>query len=295
MPQQMSESFTSQPIDVASGERFAFGRNWQKFLRSLTEDRILQADKSIRELLETENFDQKTFLDVGSGSGLFSLAARRLGASVFSFDYDQESVACTARLKDAFFPDDNNWRIECGSALDKEFLRAAGTFDVVYSWGVLHHTGAMWKALENMTHLVKKGGSLVIAIYNDQGRKSDMWRFIKRKYNQTPARLRFLILCPIGASLLLAMTVADLCRLHKPRIIADHSGSRGMSIWTDIVDWVGGYPFEVASRSEIIDFYEQRGFRLEKMVSCGRKLGCNQFVLKAVEAWPQDETPTILR
>lgn len=258
--------------------RFEFGRNWQRFLRSLDEERILEAGASLRSMLAIEDFNGKTFLDVGCGSGLFSLAARKLGARVFSFDYDPRSVACTLQLKNTFFPGDPDWQIERGSALDQSYLRNSGTFDVVYAWGVLHHTGAMWEALENMVPLAKQGGKLFIAIYNDQGKKSDIWRFVKRKYNRTPKSLRFLILWPIGVSLLTGMTLVDLCRLRKPRIASTGSSLRGMSLWIDIVDWVGGYPFEVASPNQIIDFYRRRGFCLDKLASCGRKLGCNQFV-----------------
>jgi 2-polyprenyl-3-methyl-5-hydroxy-6-metoxy-1,4-benzoquinol methylase len=263
---------------AALQERFEFGRNWQRFLRSLGEERILEAEASLRCMLAIEDFNQKTFLDVGCGSGLFSLSARRLGARVFSFDYDPQSVACTAQLKNTFFPGDPDWQIERGSALDQSFLRNLGTFDVVYAWGVLHHTGAMWEALESMVPLVKQGGKLFIAIYNDQGKKSDIWRFVKRTYNRTPKSLRFLILWPIGASLLSGMTLVDLCRLRKPRITSAVSSPRGMSLWIDIVDWVGGYPFEVASPNQIIDFYRRRGLSLDQLTSCGRKLGCNQFV-----------------
>jgi SAM-dependent methyltransferase len=259
-------------------ERFEFGRNWQRFLRSLDEERILGAEASLRHMLAIEDLNQKTFLDVGCGSGLFSLAARRLGARVFSFDYDQQSVACALQLKNTFFPEDTDWQIERGSALDQSYLRNQGTFDVVYAWGVLHHTGAMWEALENMVPLVKQGGKLFIAIYNDQGKKSNIWRFVKRTYNQTPVSLRFLILWPIGAALLSGMTFVDLCLFRKPRITSTVSSPRGMSVWTDIVDWVGGYPFEVASLNQVMDFYRRREFCLDKLASCGRKLGCNQFV-----------------
>jgi 2-polyprenyl-6-hydroxyphenyl methylase/3-demethylubiquinone-9 3-methyltransferase len=258
--------------------RFAFGKNWQRFLGYLNEERIVEAEKSLRNMLEQESLSGKSFLDIGCGSGLFSLAARRLGARVFSFDYDPQSVACAFQVKDAFSPGDPDWQIERGSALDQSYLRNPGTFDVVYAWGVLHHTGAMWEALENMVPLVKHGGKLFIAIYNDQGKKSDIWRFVKRSYNRIPNSLRFLILWPIAASLLSGMTLVDLCRLRKPRITSNVSSPRGMSLWIDIVDWVGGYPFEVASPNQIIDFYRRHGFCLDKLASCGRKLGCNQFV-----------------
>ena len=129
--------------EVLAGRRFKFGKNWKYFLQSLSEDKIIAAIKSMQEYLEIQNLDGKTFLDIGCGSGLMSLAARRLGAKVLSFDYDQNSVECTRFLKELYFKDDINWTIEEGSVLNKDYLRSIGKFDFVYSWGVLHHTGSM--------------------------------------------------------------------------------------------------------------------------------------------------------
>jgi 2-polyprenyl-6-hydroxyphenyl methylase/3-demethylubiquinone-9 3-methyltransferase len=123
-------------------------------------------------------------LDVGCGSGLVSLAARRMGAQVHSFDYDSDSVDCALRLKERFYPQDENWTIEQGSVLDRRYLAALGKFDIVYSFGVLHHTGDLWAALDDVTLPLKPGGKLLVAIYNDQGTKSRCWRYLKQKYNR---------------------------------------------------------------------------------------------------------------
>jgi len=144
--------------ELNAGERFAFGDNWARFLSILNDERIRMAEESLKRMLEVETLAGKSFLDIGSGSGLFSLAARRLGARVHSFDYDPQSVACTAELKRRYFPDDAQWVVEEGSALDMDYLNRLGQFDVVYSWGVLHHTGAMWQALKNVAPLVAGGG-----------------------------------------------------------------------------------------------------------------------------------------
>src|SRR3712207_6062570 len=161
--------------EVQQGDRFKFGENWQRFLLVLNDERIAEAEKSLKQMLEVEDLQGKSFLDIGSGSGLFSLAARRLGAKVRSFDYDPQSVACTQELKRRYFADDLNWTIEQGSVLDVDYVKSLGQFDIVYSWGVLHHTGAMWQALENASLPVADGGYLFIAIYNDQGGKSRQW------------------------------------------------------------------------------------------------------------------------
>jgi len=266
-------------------DTFEFGKNWQRFLRLLDEERIASAESSLKQMLGREDLRGQTFLDVGSGSGLFSLAARRLGARVLSFDSDRESVACAMHLRQKFFPSDHDedWRIEQGSALDREYLERLGRFDVVYSWGVLHHTGAMWNALQNVSTLVNPGGALFIAIYNDQGTLSKIWKGVKRAYNRTPGSFRFVILWPIGACLIAGITIKDIVHGKRPRIFSKSAG-RGMSPWTDVVDWVGGYPFEVASAKQIVDFYQDLGFQVERLVTCGRKSGCNQFVLRKAGA-----------
>ncbi len=184
--------------EILGGKRFAFGGNWAQFLALLDDQRILDAEKSLQSMLEVENLAGKSFLDVGSGSGLFSLAARRLGARVRSFDYDPQSVACTEELKRRYFLDDGNWVVEEGSVLDEDYLACLGVFDVVYSWGVLHHTGAMWQALENVVPLIKERGQLFISIYNDQGGPSARWLRVKRTYNALPETLRWLVLSRVG-------------------------------------------------------------------------------------------------
>ena len=180
----------SHAREVKEGNRFEFGKNWSLFLSGIDEDRIRVAVESLQQYLGVNDLRGKTFLDVGCGSGLFSLAARRLGARVHSFDYDPESVACGLELRRRFDNDSPDWTVEEGSALDPEYLKSLGAFDVVYSWGVLHHTGAMWQALENVISLVAPGGKLFIAIYNDQGTISRRWTAVKKVYNRTPA-LRF--------------------------------------------------------------------------------------------------------
>ena len=176
--------------EVASGERFRFGENWARFLSLLDERRIAGAERSLREMLEAETLAGQSFLDIGSGSGLFSLAARRLGARVHSFDYDPQSVACTSELRRRYFADDEDWKVEEGSALDEAYVRSLGEFDTVYSWGVLHHTGEMWRALDNARLPVREGGKLFVAIYNDTGTQSGRWKAIKRTYNRLPRPLR---------------------------------------------------------------------------------------------------------
>lgn len=263
--------------------RFEFGRNWARFLLLLDDERISKAQESLSELLRVTDLRGQTVVDVGSGSGLFSLAAKRLGAAqVHSFDYDAESVACTRELKRRFFPDDRSWTIEQGSVLDEEYLRSLGRYDVVYSWGVLHHTGDLWRALEYTTELVSPGGRLCIAIYNDQGSTSMRWRMIKRLYNQGASVLRAALLMAVRTYFASRGALGWIARaghsVPSHRTDEGQGTYRGMSNWHDLVDWVGGYPFEVAKPEEVFDFCQKRGFVLERLKTVGGGLGNNEFV-----------------
>lgn len=269
---------------TSSTLRFAFGENWSKFLATIDDERIARAEESLRELTGKQRLDGLTFLDIGSGSGLSSLAARRLGAIVTSFDYDQSSVACTRVLRERYFEGDPSWQVAQGSALDRDYLATLGTFDVVYSWGVLHHTGKMWDGLENAAALVKPGGMLVVAIYNDQGRTTRLWTAVKRAYNVLPQPLRFLVLWPAALRIWGPAMLRDLLLLRPGATWRQYHRTRGMSPWRDVVDWVGGYPFEVAKPEQIFDFYRQRGFRLSRMTTCGGSFGCNEFAFVREES-----------
>lgn len=263
---------------IESGDRFEFGENWSRFLRVLDDERIEEARKSLQAMLEIESLEGKTFLDIGSGSGLFSLAARSLGAKVRSFDFDPQSVACAHELKRRYFADDPDWLIHEGSVLDKDFLASLGQHDIVYSWGVLHHTGHMWQALENAATCVVPNGHLFISIYNDQGRTSAHWRRVKKIY--CSGWLGRLLVQAIYIPYFGLRGLAwDLLSLRNPgRRYADHKKQRGMSKVHDWYDWLGGYPFEVAKPEEIFAFYRARGFELRRLLTCAGGLGCNQFV-----------------
>ncbi|MFF3323426.1 class I SAM-dependent methyltransferase [Streptomyces sp. NPDC002889] len=270
--------------EVEQGKRFAFGRNWQEFSRLVDEDRIAAARESIVTALGTRDLTGRSFLDIGCGSGLFSLAAHQLGAKVHSFDYDSDAVVTTRQLRNRYAPD-SDWRVEHGSVLDPSLISRLGRFDIVYSWGVLHHTGALWEALDNACGLVAPGGLLYVSIYNDQGLRSRAWRQVKRTYNSSGPALRSLLVT--GSRMYLHTPGRALALLKQARTGRRPAGgkgrrARGMSAQYDLIDWVGGYPFEVAAPEEVFRVGRRHGMELRHLKTCGGGLGCNEYVFASV-------------
>ena len=263
-----------------SESRFEFGKNWKSFSNYIDDNVIQVAQSSLADLFNTNDLSGKTFLDVGCGSGLFSLAAFNMGANVFSFDFDLDSVECTKQIRNRYTQDHSNWKIEEGSILDTDYLNRLNKFDIVYSWGVIHHTGDLWKSFSNLIGLVNCGGILCVAIYNDQGIKSKVWTAIKKFYNQLPIFVRpsFAVVTFIGIQVL-----SFLYHIYKFKMISylkntkNYKSNRGMNLFNDWVDWVGGYPFQVASVEAVNKFLLTKGFEINhtRLVS---SFGNNEFV-----------------
>ncbi|HWL10555.1 MAG TPA: class I SAM-dependent methyltransferase [Planctomicrobium sp.] len=264
--------------EIQLGQRYSFGKNWTSFLSTVDDARIEIAVQSLRNLLGVSSLIGKRFLDVGSGSGLFSLAARKLGAKVTSFDFDPASVACAEELRSRFDLDQgqDKWTIMSGSALDAPFLNSLGQYDVVYSWGVLHHTGHLWRALDLVTHTVSADGLLAIAIYNDQGWRSRMWKRVKEIYCSGESG-KFFVRSVFYPWFTLRTILVSLIRRRNE--FAHYRRNRGMSILHDWDDWLGGLPFEVATFQQLIDFYARHGFEYVRGKET-RRLGCHELVFQ---------------
>lgn len=264
--------------------RFAFGKNWQSFVdTALNAQRIGKAAISLQRLLGTEHLRGRTFLDIGCGSGLFSLAACMLGAErVVAFDYDPQSVGASMAVRARAGIAAERWQIEQGSVLERAFLDRLGPADVVYSWGVLHHTGAMWRAIDNAAGQVLPGGQLALAIYNEVRRGvggSAMWWQVKRVYNVAPQPLRRAMEGGYSAAYLLK----EAAQLHNPlKTIASYSddSGRGMDFWHDVRDWLGGFPYEYATPASVTGYLEAKHGLRTQYVHVSSGVGCNEYMFR---------------
>jgi 2-polyprenyl-3-methyl-5-hydroxy-6-metoxy-1,4-benzoquinol methylase len=275
-------------LEVEHERRFGFGENWLSFLATVDDASVDAAVESLRSALDAADLSGRRFLDAGSGSGLMSLAARTLGAQVVSFDYDRDSVTCTEQLRRERCGADPDWQVVHGSVLDRDFLASLGAFDVVYAWGVLHHTGDLWSAAANVCDLVRPGAQLFVSIYNDQGTASRLWWHVKRTYCAgspitrraivVAATVYFWLRTEIGRAPERLVRASGARHRSQPR--PPDLRPRGMERHHDLVDWVGGFPFEVAKPEQVFAFFHARGFQLESLVTCRGGLGCNQFLFR---------------
>jgi 2-polyprenyl-6-hydroxyphenyl methylase/3-demethylubiquinone-9 3-methyltransferase len=258
---------------------FGFGNNWLKFAANLSDEQIVEAQKSLQKLLGRADLSGLTFLDIGCGSGLSSLVARRLGTRVRSFDFDPDSVACTKGLREKYFPGDEDWTVERGSILDAVYTQRLGTFDIVYSWGVLHHTGAMWTALQRAASMVAPGGVLAVALY----RKTPLcgvWRIEKRFYAGAPGMVQAVMRGAYKAAYLTGILATG---RNPSAYVRGYKSARGMNWHRDVHDWLGGYPYESASPAEVKAHLAQLGFGIvrsfERPAGIGLfGTGCDEFV-----------------
>lgn len=275
--------FHNVEAEQSSGESisFSFGRNWQKYLRRLDEARLAQARESLIESLDGEHLGGKTFIDAGCGSGIFSLSALQLGAvHVTSIDVDPGSIDCAGQLRKRAQAWDS-WEIQRGSLLDPEFVATIAPADVVYSWGVLHHTGAMWDAIANTMRLVRPGGQLCLGLYREPSRVSAHMA-LKRAYNSLPGVFRP-GMCAVYYGMLIARQ-SWAGRTSPWRYVQEYGrNSRGMSLWRDVEDWLGGLPCQFATPAGVRTFAAQRGFDLRRTLI--RPPGANnEYLLRRVTA-----------
>lgn len=268
-----------QKKDLTAVEtHFAFGENWSDYAKGIDEKRIDEAKKGLLRLLTQDDLQDATFLDIGCGSGLHSLAALKLGArSVVATDIDPASVATTKSVLDTF-ASGTAYTVREESVFDLS-VEELGTFSIVYSWGVLHHTGDMYRAITNASLFVSPGGVVLLALYGKTP-MCGVWRTIKRWYAHTSpsaqrrARNWYTFLMRVRFSL----SGRDFAKYQQ-----EYFTSRGMSFEHDVHDWLGGYPYESISPQEIETHMKTLGFTLRGSKVHNRGLaffgsGCDEYV-----------------
>jgi 2-polyprenyl-3-methyl-5-hydroxy-6-metoxy-1,4-benzoquinol methylase len=250
----MKQGMMSQEAGRRSSE-FSFGKNWETFVRAhYSDDRVEISRRHLLGFLERSDLEGLSFLDIGCGSGIHSLAAFRSGAErIVGIDVDPRSVAATRKIREmAGSP--SNWEVREGSILDEDFLSGIEPADIVYSWGVLHHTGDLWRAVRNAGSLLKSGGLFYIALY-ERTAKSDYWTAVKREYNRAaPLKKRTMEWSHVYNTFF--RTWSPKSWIRSMRYITGYRESRGMEFWTDVRDWLGGWPYEPATADEVTSFCE---------------------------------------
>lgn len=253
---------------------FDFGANWMQFSAERVDpSRLGIAARSLQTLLQRETLQGLSVLDIGCGSGLFSIAAAQLGAArVVGVDVNPRCVVVSEQNRDNLAPH-TPITFRQGSALRPADLEKLGQFDLVYAWGSLHHSGAMWDAIRHVARQVGPGGTLVLAIYNKHI-TSPIWTWIKWFYNQLPGfGQRAMAILFAGIIYVAKLLVTRRNPLEK---------ERGMDFWYDVIDWIGGYPYEYASIDEIVAFMRGAGFEVRNVVPAQVPTGCNEFVFARV-------------
>ena len=259
-------------MDEQKNIAFDFGKNWRAFCdNALDEKRFASAFESLEQLIPAGRIKGSSFLDIGCGSGIFAIAASLAGArKVIGIDMSKESIETSTGNKQRFAAQ-NDVSFHHKSIFDPD-VPQLGNFDIVYSWGALHHTGDMYRAIDIACGLVEPGSLFVVAIYNRHW-SCGIWKIVKWLYNKVPGFAQRLMVWIFYVVIALAKFIVTRRNPFRKK-------RRGMSFYYDVIDWIGGYPYEYASKEQIIRYLGNKGFVCIKFVAAPVPTGCNEFVFE---------------
>lgn len=255
--------------------RYEFGKNWTRFVKeNANRERIEVAKKHLLTFIKRDDLKGLDFLDIGCGSGIHSLGAYEAGAGkLHSFDYDADSVYATNLIRGETGRLDN-WTVERGDVLSDDYVASLGKWNFVYSWGVLHHTGDVWRALDNAAKTVADGGLFYIALYSEDVQTDpEYWLKIKQEYNKASQIKRWYMEWSYVWVHLMCRNIRNAPDVL--RLIARHQFTRGMNFFADIRDWLGGWPMQFTRDADVVKFLEDRGFVLTN-IKTGE--ACTEFL-----------------
>ena len=258
-------------------KHFKFGENWKNFSNLIDNNRLKEAVTSLKKLTNKKSLNNLSFLDIGCGSGLSSLAAIQLNCKkIYAIDQDEQSIKTTKKVlqKSRF----KKVKVE---KKDLFTLNEKEKFDIVYSWGVLHHTGNMLEAIKKSTKMVSKNGMLILALYK-KTKLCNLWKIEKYIYKSSPKVIQNFIKNLFIFLFKLAMILK---RKNFSNYINDYKTKRGMDFYHDVHDWLGGYPYESISIEEISKIMDKFGYKMIRSFQVKKQIGffgtgCDEYVFK---------------
>jgi ubiquinone/menaquinone biosynthesis C-methylase UbiE len=145
-----------------------YGKLWDKYE---TDEYIKEAYRIIESRFKNNEFDLsvlkgKTILDMGCGSGRYTIALTKTGAEkVYGIDLGKESIRKAALIAEK--SGIRNIEFDVGSVLDLPY--EDNLFDFIYSNGVLHHTENLEQGINELYRTLKPGGESFLYLYADGG------------------------------------------------------------------------------------------------------------------------------
>ena len=215
-----------------------------------------------------EGVKGKKVLDAGSGSGMVSIAFAVMGASVTGVDITSKCIENGRKRAKAF-------GVECRFVQsDLTMLDLHEDFDIIYSWGVLHHTADAKASFFRLVEHLRPGGEIIIAVYLRTA-FSSFWNFSRVFYQSSPgfAKTAF----RRSASVLLNGYDA----VRKALMKKERYMLRGTSNEELVNDWFGVPHRTFHTYTEVYEWFREKGldYRLVNPAT-GRFKSTSNFVVR---------------